>query len=179
MARRRITGIIMDVVTKQYVEFVGWEPPQASRVPVYNDESVRGRSEPYSFYSHTGPRVWPFRVHFVASLDQGDKGIYESVKEKVNFVESLVLPDYGVEPGELSIVTSPHYARIRIRRLVDAVGTIRNFSVEYPGPYDVDTGYSQTADCSFELQEQHAYDQNIDSMSSVRRSLVYGQTKQE
>ncbi len=178
MAKFKLVGIIMDVETKQFIEFFSWEPPQRARSPIYNDEPIRGRSEPHSFYSHTEAGVWQFSIHLVASIDQNDRGLPIAVKEKANFIESFTLPDLGIEPGEMSLVKPPNLARIRIKRLIDAVGTIRNFSSTPTGPYDVDTGYSQTIDCTFSLNEQHKFGSAIDSMTSMRRLIAYGQTRQ-
>ena len=175
---RKLNGIIMDVETRQYIEFFSWEPPQKQRPPVYDDVVVRGRTEPHTFYSHTEARVWSWTIHFVASIDQGDRGLPQAVKEKENFVESLVLPDFGIEPGELSVVKPPHLARIRIKRLIDAVGTIRSPTFNEVGPFDVDTGYPYQIDVSFSFHEQRMIGASIDSMTTVRRLLAYGQTRQ-
>lgn len=178
MARRRLTGIIMDVVTKQYIEFLSWEPPQKSRNPVYEDIPVPGSTEPQVFWSHTEARVWSLSIHLVASIDQNDRGTPAGVKEKENFIESLTLPEFGIEPGEISLVKPPHLARIRIKKMFDGIGTIRSTSFDYVGPYDVDSGYPYQIDCSFSFQEQKLSGDDQDSMTSVRRLLAYGQTRQ-
>ncbi len=171
-----LKGVILDVETKDFIHFFSFEPPQYSRNPVYDDVPIRGRSEPHSFYGYTEAGIWSFAIHFIASIDQNDEGDPASVKEKANFIESLILPDYGFEVGEFSVVLPPHLARIRILKMFDAIGTIRSPSWTLLGPYDVDTGYSYQIDCTFSFNVQKTIG-NIDSMSSKRSLLSVGQTR--
>ncbi len=173
-----IKGVIMDIETKEYIDFTSFEAPQKSRGVTYDDVPIRGRSEPHVFYGYTDATVWSFTIHFVASLHEGDGGLPVTVKEKELFIESLILPDYGIASGEFSVVTPPHLARIRILKMFDAIGTIRNPSWTLLPPYDIDTGYPFQIDCSFSFNVQKLIGESLDSMSSKRRDWSLGQTRQ-
>ncbi len=174
-----LRGIIQDVqVPNDTIDFFSFEPPQRSREVFYDDVPIRGRSEPHVFYSHTGAQVWSLSITLFASVDQNDEGQAIDVVEKVNFLESLEMPDYGQSPGEFAVVRSPHLARIKILKMFDVIGTIRNFNAIYEGPYDIDTGYPQRAIVSFILQTQRTINQQPLGFSDIRRLVSRGQTRQ-
>ena len=174
-----LRGTIQDVqVPVDMIEFYSFDPPQMSRSVAYDDVIVRGRSEPQVFYSHTESAIWSFTIHLVASIDQEDRGDPAVVKEKANFIESLIMPDYGDSAGEFAVVKPPHLARIRILRMFDAIGTIRNPTWNYMPPYDIVTGYPHRIDVSFSFYEQRSFDQEPLGFADIRRLLSRGQTRQ-
>ncbi|MCG8433061.1 MAG: hypothetical protein MJA83_03390, partial [Gammaproteobacteria bacterium] len=150
-----LRGEIIDVETLQVIRFFSFEPPQKQRTAQYDDVEIRGRSEPHPFYSSTTAQIWSFSINFVASFDEKDRGQRIDVKEAENFMESFVMPDYGDVPGQpSSVVRSPHLCRIRILRMFDVKGTIRDLQFTFPPPYDADTGFPQVLPTSFTLHSQ-------------------------
>lgn len=175
---RALEGIIIDTkVPSDYVKFRSWEVPQYSRSAVYDDVAIRGRSEPHSFYSHTEAKAWNFTIHFIASFDQGDGGEPRAVTEKRSFLESFLMPDYGSSPGQYTFVKSPHLARIRIRKMFDIVGQIRNLNVTYEAPYDMGTGEAYQIDCGFSFIEHRTIDQYPQGYADIRRLTFRGQDR--
>lgn len=149
-----LRGIIQDFETGEFLEFYSFEAPQKSRSANYDDVAIRGRSEPVPFYSSTNAQVWSLTIRLVASYDQDDSGSPIRVKREENFVESFLMPDYGDTPAETSgVVKSPHRARIRIGRMFNVVGTIRDLSFTYPPPYDAQ-GYPQIVEVAISFQTQ-------------------------
>jgi len=172
-----LKGIIQDMHnTGELIDFYSFEPPQKSRNAVYDDVSVRGRSEPHVFYSHTEAPTYQFSIRLVASYDQRDSGTTRSVKEKEYFIESLVMPDYGPLPSSRnSVVAPPHLARIRIKKLIDIAGTIRNTNYVYLPPYD-EEGYPQLIEVTFSFHVQRIFGQQEPlGFAEVRRLLWRGQ----
>lgn len=170
--------LIQDVqVPQDFIEVLSWEPPTKGRTVVYDDVSVRGRSEPHVFYSHTEAQVWNFTIHLFASMDQNDGGTPLGVQEKASFIESLVMPDYGATPGELSAIRAPHLARLRILRMLDLIGTIRNPSWTYSPPYDIRTGQPYQIDCSFQFYTQREFGKTPYGFADIRRLTARGQNR--
>ena len=173
--------IIMDYqVPGDYIEVFGWgseNPPSMSRDVEYTDVPIRGRSEPYVFYSHTGPQIWEFTFSLYASIDSGDNGTYDGAQEKASFIESLIMPDYGDVAGQVSVVQPPHLARIYILQLLDLVGTIRKPQWIFKGPYDMDTGRSQVIGVSFPFHCQRSFGQSPLGYADIRRLTARGQNR--
>lgn len=173
-----LRGIIQDVqVPQDTIEFFSWDPPQKSRNAVYDDVPVRGRSEPHVFYSHTEAQVWSFTIHFLASFDQRDNGTPVGVQEKMSFIESFVMPDYGNTAGQFSVVRQPHLARIRILRMIDLIGTIRSPNFIYNPPYDIVTGQPYQIDVSFQFNTQRELGRTPLGFSDIRRLTSRGQNR--
>lgn len=175
---RPLEGIILDTKTGDFINFFSFQPPQKSREPVYDDVDIRGRSEPHVFYAYTRAQVWSLNIQFNASVDQNDGGLSIEPKEKDNFLESLCMPDYSLEIGGARLVQSPHLARVRILKMFDAIGTIRNYSSTYVGPYDAQTGYPYNIEASFQLHVQTPIGQDVPGFAEVRRLLNLGQDNQ-
>ena len=173
-----LVGVIQDVqIPQDFITFESWDPPSKSRVPQYDDVDVRGRSEPHVFYSYTGPQIWNFALKLFASIDQDDRGIYLGVQEKVSFLESLVMPDYGNTPGQVAAIRPPHLTRIRILRMIDLIGTIRDLNFTYNPPYDTQTGKPQLVDCSFKFQAQREFGRAPYGFADIRRLTARGQNR--
>lgn len=173
-----LRGLIQDVqVPQDTIEFFSWEPPQKSRDVTYDDVPIRGRSEPHVFYSHTGPQVWQFSIHFLASFDQDDGGTPTIVQEKMSFVESFVMPDYGETSGQFAVVRPPHLARVRILRMIDLIGTIRNPTWVYLPPYDITSGQPYQIDCSFTFHTQRELGKAPLGFADIRRLSARGQDR--
>lgn len=154
MVDTRLKGILQDYETLEGIQFYRFEPITKSRDVNYADVSVRGRSEPHVFYTDTTAKTIPITIHLDASMDQGDNGKYQTVRDKENFVESLVMPDYSGISGNSSFVSPPHLVRFKILRLIDVIGTLRNYSATDVPPYDIITGYPQIVDISFTIHVQ-------------------------
>lgn len=177
-----LVGIIQDVqVPQDFIQFESWDPPTKSRTVVYEDAQVRGRSEPHVFYSHTETQIWSFSMHFLASFDQGDGGSPIGVQEKASFIESLVMPDYGQTPGQVSVIRPPHLARIRILRMIDLIGTIRSPQWVYGGSqsavYDVVTGQPYQIDVTFQFHVQREFGKTPFGFADIRRLTARGQNR--
>lgn len=173
-----LVGIIQDVqVPQDFINFESWEPPVKSRNPVYDDVTIRGRSEPHVFYSHTDAQIWTFSIKFFASIDQGDNGLPIGVLEKQSFIESLVMPDYGQTPGDLAAIRPPHLARIRILRMLDIIGTIRSPNFVFQPPYDITTGYPYQIDCTFQFHAQREFGKSPYGFADIRRLTARGQNR--
>lgn len=173
-----LRGIIQDVqVPQDIIEFFSWEPPQKSRNPVYDDVPIRGRTEPHVFYSHTEAQVWQFTIHFFASFDQNDGGIPLGVMEKMSFIESFTMADYGNQSGQFAVVRPPHLARIRILRMIDLIGTIRSPSWTYLPPYDIQDGKPYQIDVSFQFNAQRELGKAPLGFADVRRLSARGQDR--
>jgi hypothetical protein len=171
-------GIIQDVqVPGDYIEFYAFKEPQRSRKAVYDDTTIRGRSEPHAFYSHTEAGVWNFQIDLTASVEQDDGGLYIGVQEKVSFIESFLMPDYGNVPGGLASVRPPHLCRIRILRMFDAIGTIRDVNTVYNSPYDVNTGMSGHVPTTFTFYEQREFGKAPLGYADIRRLTARGQNR--
>ena len=173
-----LRGILQDVqVPQDTIDFYSWDPPQKSRNVVYDDVPIRGRSEPHVFYSHTEAQVWQFSIHFIASFDQNDGGIPLNVMEKMSFIESFVMPDYGQTSGQFAVVRSPHLARIRILRMIDLIGTVRNPNWVYNPPYDITNGQPYQIDCSFSFHTQRELGKAPLGFADIRRLAFRGQDR--
>lgn len=173
-----IRGLIQDTqVPEDVIEFFSFEPPQKSRSVSYDDVAVRGRSEPYVFYSYTGAQIWSFTINFLASFDQADGGTPLDVQEKMNFIESFVMPDYGQNAGQFAVVRPPHLARIRILKMLDIIGTIRDPSWTYEPPYDINTGQPYQITCSFTFNVQRELGKDPLGYADIRRLTARGQDR--
>lgn len=171
MAPPTLSGLIVDLETLTGIPFFSWDPPTHSRSAVYDDVSVRGRSEPHPFYSHTDPQIWAFSIHLSASFNQNDFGTPAEVKIRENFIESLVMPDYGDEAGTFGVVNPPHLCRVVIGAMFDARGTLRNFSSAYRGPFENITGLPHNIDITFDLHVQSPPNVTPAGYSDVRLGL--------
>jgi len=175
---RPLRGIIQDVqVPQDLIEFFSWDPPQKTRNPVYDDVPVRGRSEPHVFYSYTEAQVWQFSIHFLASFDQDDNGTPKGVMERMSFIESFTMPDYGETAGNFAVVRPPHLARIRILRMIDLIGTIRSPTFTYSAPYDIQTGEPYQIDVSFTFHTQQEFGKAPLGFADIRRLTARGQNR--
>ena len=173
-----LRAIIQDVqVPQDIIEFFSWDPPQKTRNVVYDDVPVRGRSEPHVFYSYTEAQVWQFNIHFLASFDQDDRGTPVGVAERASFLESFVMPDYGDTAGSFAVVRPPHLARIRILRMIDLIGTIRNPAFVYNPPYDIQTGQAFQIDVSFTFHTQREFGKDPLGFADIRRLTARGQNR--
>jgi hypothetical protein len=154
-----LRGLIQDVsYPSEFIDFYTFEDPTKNRNVNYEDVAIRGRSEPHVYYANTDAAVYSLNISFIASLDEGDNGNPQTVREKENFLESLCMPDYGRVPGKpASVVRPPHLARIRIKRMFDVIGTIRGLNFTYVGPFDIDTGYPYKIDASFSIHAQRVF----------------------
>jgi hypothetical protein len=151
---RPLRGIIQDYETGEFIEFFTFSDPQKSRSANYDDVAVRGRSEPHDFYSSTDAQDWSLTIYLIASIEQNDEGSVISVRKKENFLESLLMPDYGDNPAEdASVVKPPHYARIRIGRMFNVIGSVRNLSFNYPRPYSAN-GLPQQIEVSISFRSK-------------------------
>lgn len=65
-----------------------------SKAAEYTSMGIVGRSEPVRAYSSSGSKTYSFELTFVASVDQNDGGSSYDVLEKINWLESLVYPEY-------------------------------------------------------------------------------------
>jgi len=167
-------GVLLDMEQpNEFISFLVFDPPSWSRQVNYSEVEIRGRSEPHVFYSSTGPKIWSFELHLFA----GDVGSARTVRQQELFIESLIMPDYGALPGQTSAVAKPpHRARIRIKQMLDVVGTLRDLRVDYLRPYEGVTGFPYIVKVGFTMHAQRLYGQEAPlGFADVRRMLSRGQ----
>jgi hypothetical protein len=143
---------LIDVSNLRSIEIDSFDPPQLQVSATYGDESVRGRSQPYRFYSDTGFRTWSMTIHLVASLQQADGGTVENVEEAIRFIMSFAYPEYrrdfGVDGGYTG---PPHLAHLVLGNFMDSKGYVGEPSAQLGPVYYDDRPMS--ADITFTFDE--------------------------
>lgn len=112
---------------------------------------IRGRSEPHQYYDNTGSAIWNFNLVFVAGAGQGSSLTTEDIKRRANFIKALQYPRYGNPP----LVSPPPRVHIRIGKLLDARGIVKNPNFIYNSPYDNETGLPLKIDVTFTFEITH------------------------
>lgn len=137
------------VTGKNAVKFLYYEDIEGGVDPVYEDQSVRGRSEEHVFYSHTGGEVDSFSLRLPASVDQSDNGSNLETWKQFLFIKSFAYPDYGV--NNQGPVLPPRKAIITIGKWYRKVGVIRGLSQTYSKVCDSE-GYPHLIDVRFQFR---------------------------
>ena len=125
-------AIILETEPAERVEFQVWpDTITAAKSVNWADVNIIGRSEPVKTYQSGTPRTFNFILSFVASVDAGDQGTPEWVKENVNFLESLV---YSQQTG---ITFFPPVVLLLVGDLINSRCVVRSVSVILKGPWSL------------------------------------------
>jgi len=141
-----VKGYVIDRDDGTRIEFRYFQPLSEDVAAEYDEMPVRGRSEPHSFYSQTGPDTWQFSLKLMASVDQGDGGTPRKIYDDYLFLKSFQYPDYG--PSFVGPVKPPRQAIITIGTFFRKKGQIRTPSFTFNAPYD-ENGFPHSIDCNF------------------------------
>jgi len=109
----------------------------------YNLIDIPGRSEPIISYMNSSPRELSLHLIFMAGVGQdkhtatGDSSSItednpQRVKQKVDWLRSLVYPDYSAA----GIVRPPHRVLLSIGNLIKSVCITMSVSAVYKAPWD-------------------------------------------
>lgn len=149
-------GYLVDIESPEdRIEFVCFESFSEDVSINYSAETIIGRSSPYQGYSDTGPRTFSLNLKICASINYGEvhtfrgKSDYDYVAAVVDWLRSLVYPDYERYPGNIS----PHRVLFCFGSYIKSVCIVTSLSVSYPGPFDVDTWKPQVAEVDLGLTE--------------------------
>jgi len=125
-------GLVIDTMTAEALEFFYYSEIQNNQTVSYEKKYVRGRSEPHQHYTNNGPDTITMNIVLVASMFQGDGGIYEDAYNQWVFFKSLLLPDYLAG----SYIGGPHIVRLKMGDLYDEEGIFTEFSSTIKPPYN-------------------------------------------
>ena len=122
-----------------------------SKVAVYNDIAVVGRSSPVKNYSHSGARMINFSLQFFSSPEAGLGFITPLlIKTRVDALRALVVPNY-----DNFVVQPPPRCIVHLGLSMAFLGVCKSVNVSYSGasPWDllpVVLAHHATVDLSFE-----------------------------
>lgn len=134
-----------------------------SKTANYNLIDIPGRSEPIYAYMNSSPREISLHIMFVAGIGQdktvntGNSTIEDDavmVKQKVDWLRSLVYPDYSVA----GIVRPPHRILVSIGNLIKSICITTSVSPVYKAPWDESLlPYIAEVDISFQEVNEVPY----------------------
>jgi hypothetical protein len=122
-----------------------------SKVAVYNDIAIVGRSSPVKNYSHSGARMISFTLQFFVYPEAGmDNLDTAALTQKIDLCRSLVVPDY-----DGFIIKPPPRCIVQIGKSLGFLGVCKSVNVSYSGasPWDLDPevlAHHATVDFTFE-----------------------------
>jgi hypothetical protein len=128
------------------VEFKYWGDLSTAVEPIYDEATVRGRSEEHLFYSHTQAENIPFQIRLATSVDEADGGTPQQIWDDWLFIKSFGYPGYGA--GGRGPITPPRKARIVIGTWMKEDGVIKSPSAAFLKPYD-ENGFPHIIDVTF------------------------------
>jgi len=134
---------------KDSVKFLYYEDIETSVDTVYEDQSVRGRSEEHVFYSHTSGESYSFSVRLPSSVNESDGSNAKKSYQDYLFIKSFAYPDYG--PSFTGPTIPPRKAIITIGRWFKEVGIIKSPSATFSKVCDED-GYPHLIDVRFQFR---------------------------
>ena len=139
---------VKDVIPFQFLP----EVVRDSKVAVYNDIAIVGRSSPAKNYSHSGARNVNFTLQFFAAPEAGLRMIDPIlIKTRIDALRALVVPDYSG-----FIVQPPPRCIIHLGLQMAFLGVCKSVSVSYQGgsPWSLAPApilaHHATVDLSFE-----------------------------
>jgi hypothetical protein len=141
-ASRQIKG-------RSSIRFLYYEDIEANVEPVYEEQSVRGRSEEHVFYSHTSGEVNSFSIRLPASVDESDNRTPQQTWKEYLFIKSFAYPDYG--ESFKGPILPPRKAIITIGKWYRKVGVIKSPSATFSKVCDED-GYPLIIDVRFQFR---------------------------
>lgn len=131
------------------VKFLYYEDIEGGVEPVYEEQSVRGRSEEHVFYSHTSGQSDGFSIRLPASVDEGDGGSNLQTWLDFLFIKSFVYPDYGED--DKGPIMPPRKAILKIGQWYQEVGVIKGFGYTFSKVCDA-KGYPHIIDVRFQFR---------------------------
>lgn len=134
---------------RQSVKFLYYEDIEGGVDPVYEEQSVRGRSEEHVFYSHTSGENDSFSIKLPASVDEADTRDAFLNWQDFLFIKSFVYPDYG--QGFRGPILPPRKAIITIGRWYRKVGVLKGFAYTFSKTCD-ERGYPLIIDIRFQFR---------------------------
>lgn len=136
-------------IGRSEVKFLYYEDLETGFDPVYEDQSVRGRSEEHIFYSHTSGETYSLSIKLVSSVDEGDGKTAKDAFKDYLFIKSFAYPDYGAAFQGPTL--PPRKALITIGKWFRQVGVIRSPAATFSKVCDED-GYPHTIDVRFQFR---------------------------
>lgn len=147
------------------IDIDSFDPPSLQVSPTFADESVRGRSQPYRFYSDTPFRTWAVSLHLVASAQQADGGTIGNLERMLRFIMSFAYPEYQTDSDGIGgWVGPPHLAHLVLGKFLDSKGYLSDISTQLGSAYYEERPLS--ADVSFTFDELFDKPPSLDDIYS-------------
>jgi hypothetical protein len=167
MSAQPILGTITALdVDGQSITFEYFERLDFAVTAEYEKAVVRGRSEPYRFYSGTSVRAWNFTLIFLASVDQGegvdDATAIQMLQQQTDFFEACQYPIVNDDQ-----ISPPTRVKISCGKILNATGLISDVRTAFPAPFTSD-GYTMRTEISFMFEEIN--DKPLDAITIFNRS---------
>lgn len=118
--------------------------------PNYEQINVIGRSEAYMSYAGGANRVITLDLHFASSVNQYDRGEFDTAQRNIRFLQALTQPTYT----EGGIMYPPPLCRLVLGRFIAARGIVTSISPSYPNVFGGEKGafeYPIVAECALEF----------------------------
>ena len=125
----------------------------------WNDVEILGRSEPLKGYSGSSAKAISLALQFSASYDQDDEGTYEKLETRLNFLDSLVYPEYEEH------TIPPSRVLLSFGDWLKQVSIVRDISIQRNAPWDTQTVFPTTAEVTMTIEEAN---NNPFSRSDIR-----------
>ena len=139
---------VQDIIPFQFMP----DMVRDSKVAVYNDVAIVGRSSPVKNYSHSGARMINFTLQFFAAPEAGLTGLVTPflIKTRVDACRALVVPDYSG-----FTIKPPPRCIVNLGLSMAFLGVCKSVNVSYSGasPWDLFPfvmAHHATIDLSFE-----------------------------
>lgn len=136
-------------IGRSSIKFLYYEDIETAVDTVYEDQSVKGRSEEHVFYSSTGGENYSFSIRLPSSVNESDDGNAKKSHQDYLFIKSFAYPDYG--PSFKGPTLPPRKAIITIGRWFKEVGVIKSPSATFSKVCDQD-GYPHITDVRFQFR---------------------------
>ena len=138
---------VQDIIPFQFMP----DQLRDSKIAVYNDIAIVGRSSPVKNYSHSGARMISFQLQFFAAPEQGLRIIDPIIiKTRIDALRALVVPDYSG-----FIIKPPPRCIVNLGLSMAFLGVCKSVNVSYSGasPWSllpIVLAHHATVDLSFE-----------------------------
>jgi hypothetical protein len=133
----------------------------------YDKVAIRGRTEPYRFYSGTGVQAWNVSIILLASVDQGESNDDATAIQQLQQATDFYLAcQYAIVNDDQ--ISPPTRVKITCGKILNATGLISDVRVAFPAPYTSD-GYTFRNEVSFFFEEIN--DPPLDALTIFNRSI--------
>jgi len=136
-------------IGRSSIRFLYYEDLDTGFDPVYEEQSVRGRSEEHLFYSHTSGETYSFAIRLVSSVDEADGRTAKRAFQDYLFIKSFAYPDHG--PAFQGPTLPPRKALITIGKWFKEVGVVKGPGATFSKTCDED-GYPHVIDVKFQFR---------------------------